>query len=83
MSHLLADYDYDLPENLIAQSPTLPHHDARLLVCQPDGDSYTYDDKNFTDLPHILLPDDVLFFNNTKVFKARLPLIQKKVTRHS
>jgi S-adenosylmethionine:tRNA ribosyltransferase-isomerase len=80
----LSDYDYHLPEELIAQEPTIPHHDARLLVCErQDDDSYQLADKHFTDLPELLSSDDVLFFNDTKVFKARLPLIHRQVTRHS
>lgn len=82
--HSLSDYDYHLPDELIAQEPTIPHHNARLLVCdRKSDDNYQLTDQHFTDLPELLSPDDVLFFNNTKVFKARLPLIDKQVTRHS
>ncbi len=63
-----ADFDYHLPEELIAQDP-LPNRDkARLMVLKND----LIEHRHIYDLPKILSPDDVLVFNETKVFPARL-----------
>jgi len=64
------EFDYQLPEELIAQQP-LPERDAsRMLVLgRVSGD---YQDRLFRDLPCLLEPGDLLVFNNTKVFPARL-----------
>jgi S-adenosylmethionine:tRNA ribosyltransferase-isomerase len=69
MSRLtLDDFDYELPEALIAQHP-LPHRSAsRLLRLGRD----TLADHVFADLPTLLRPGDVLVFNDTRVIKARL-----------
>ncbi len=75
-------YDYHLPEELIAQSPTLPEHNAKLLICS--SCSERYENKKFIDLPESLTEDTqerVLFFNDTKVYKARVPLDDVMVHR--
>ncbi len=64
----LSDFDFDLPENLIAQYPLEDRSASRLL--QVKGDQL--EDLHFSDLPKLLKPDDLLVFNNTKVIKARL-----------
>ncbi len=80
----LENYNYTLPEDNIAQVPSIPHHNAKLLICNKQEDtSYAYENKIFLDLPDILTENDILFFNNSKVFKARLPLIHQQVRRHS
>lgn len=66
----LLDYQYELPAALVAQEPAIPADSAKLLV--PDGDDFH--DKHFYDLPSLLTDRDVIFFNNTKVIKARVPL---------
>jgi S-adenosylmethionine:tRNA ribosyltransferase-isomerase len=67
---LLDEFDYPLPDELIAQQP-LPERDAsRMMVLHPS--SGTYEDRAFRDLPNLLEPGDLLVFNNTKVFPARL-----------
>ncbi len=66
----LSEFDYDLPEELIAQQP-LPQRDAsRMLVA--DAASNSLIDANFTSLPDYLCENDVLVINNTRVFPARL-----------
>lgn len=65
----LADFDYHLPPELIAQKPAEERNQSRLLCLRPDG---TLSDQMFTDLPQFLRPHDLLVFNNTKVIKARL-----------
>ena len=67
---LLQEFDYPLPSELIAQRP-LPERDgSRLLVL--DRAAAAFQDRAFRELPQILSPGDLLVFNNTKVFPARL-----------
>ena len=65
----LADFDFNLPEALIAQHPPAVRGSSRLLAALPDT---AMADKMFADLPDWVQPGDVLVFNNTKVMKARL-----------
>ena len=65
----LADFDFNLPEPLIAQHPPAVRGSSRLLAALPDTPMA---DKMFADLPDWVQPGDVLVFNNTKVMKARL-----------
>jgi S-adenosylmethionine:tRNA ribosyltransferase-isomerase len=64
----LADFDFDLPPELIAQHPATERSASRLL----DGGSTTPVDRIFRDLPKLLRPTDLLVFNDTQVIKARL-----------
>ena len=66
----LADYDYELPPELIAQEPSKNREGARLLVV--DIKQGRLEHAHVSDLPEILLPDDVMVVNNTKVVAARL-----------
>lgn len=63
-----ADFDFALPQQLIAQHPAPERTASRLL----DGRSSTPQDLHFRQLPQLLQKDDLLIFNNTKVVKARL-----------
>ena len=66
----ISDFDYDLPEDLIAQHP-LPERDAsRMLVV--DREHGTLEDEQFVSLPKYLRSGDCMVLNNTKVFPARL-----------
>jgi S-adenosylmethionine:tRNA ribosyltransferase-isomerase len=65
----VADFDFFLPENLIAKRPLRERSNSRLLVIHKDG---TLDHKRFSDLPSYLDRGDMLLLNNTKVFPARL-----------
>ena len=65
-----SDFNYHLPEELIAQTPTEPRDMARLLVC--DIDTNEIEHKNFRDITDYLVKGDVLVVNNTKVIPARL-----------
>lgn len=78
---LLDSYDYDLPEEMIAQIPAQPTESAKLLVWSRK-DNFIQD-YHFYDLPNLLSNNDVLVCNNTKVFKARIPLNQTKIIRKS
>ncbi|WP_158967971.1 tRNA preQ1(34) S-adenosylmethionine ribosyltransferase-isomerase QueA [Chachezhania sediminis] len=64
----LSDFDFDLPEDLIATRPAVPRTSARLLVA--DGAAIT--DARVSDLPSWLRPGDRLVLNDTKVIPARL-----------
>ncbi|MEN9376936.1 MAG: tRNA preQ1(34) S-adenosylmethionine ribosyltransferase-isomerase QueA, partial [Pseudomonadota bacterium] len=64
----LSDFDFILPENLIAQHPAPQRSSSRLL----DGTGATPVDRIFHNLPKLLLASDLLVFNDTKVINARL-----------
>jgi S-adenosylmethionine:tRNA ribosyltransferase-isomerase len=64
------DFDYYLPQNLIAQTPVYPRDSSRLLVY--DGHTQNATDRHFFDLPSLLKSGDVLVINNTKVLPARI-----------
>lgn len=64
----LSDFDFDLPEALIATRPARPRTSARLLLAE--GDRIT--DRRVSDLIEIFRPGDRLVLNNTKVLPARL-----------
>ena len=65
-----ASYFYDLPEELIAQTPIEPRDASRMLVYHKD--SKTIEHKHFYDIANYLKAGDVLVINNTKVLPARL-----------
>ena len=64
------DYDYDLPEELIAQDPLEDRSSSRLMVL--DRQTGDVEHKHFTDILEYLHPGDCLVINNTKVIPARL-----------
>ena len=67
---LVSDFDYDLPEHLIAQEPSARRDSSRLLVV--DRSSGKLFDSVFTELSETLRDGDLLVLNNTRVFPARL-----------
>jgi len=64
------DFYYQLPAELIAQRP-LEHRSASRLLCY-DRQSGALSDRQFSELPELLNPGDLLVFNNTEVIPARL-----------
>jgi S-adenosylmethionine:tRNA ribosyltransferase-isomerase len=66
LSHL-SDYDFELPESLIAQHPAAERTASRLLLVN----GARFADKQFTDLPGLLNPGDLLIMNDTRVLRAR------------
>ena len=65
-----SDFDYELPPELIAQSPAEPRDASRLLVLRrADGGM---EHRRFRDLPEYLRPGDLLVFNRSRVIPARL-----------
>ena len=86
------DFFYDLPRRLIAQHPAKNRTDSRLLHVGRKHASIQ--DRQFTDFPDLLMPGDVLVFNNTRVIPARLHgrkatggkveiLIERIISEHS
>lgn len=65
-----SDFSYQLPQELIAQQPLAQRSASRLL--QLDGDDGSVTHRQFTDLPDLLTPKDLLVFNDTRVLPARL-----------
>ncbi|MBY6160929.1 tRNA preQ1(34) S-adenosylmethionine ribosyltransferase-isomerase QueA [Mameliella alba] len=70
----LSDFDFDLPEGLIATRPARPRSSARLLVAE--GDLIT--DATVIDLPDWLRPGDRLVLNDTRVIPARLQGLRRR-----
>jgi S-adenosylmethionine:tRNA ribosyltransferase-isomerase len=66
----IADFDFQLPRNLIAQEPLAERSASRLL--HVGRDSGEFEDRQFVDFPRLLRPDDLLVLNNSRVFPARL-----------
>ncbi|WP_196593767.1 tRNA preQ1(34) S-adenosylmethionine ribosyltransferase-isomerase QueA [Pectinatus sottacetonis] len=67
---LLTDFDYDLPEELIAQTPAEKRDHSRLMVLNRQEQSIGHE--HFFNIKSLLKPGDTLVFNNTRVIPARL-----------
>lgn len=67
---LVSDFHFELPEGLIAQEPLADRAGSRLLLANPGVE--TFEDRQFREFPELLRPDDLVVFNNTRVFPARL-----------
>src|SRR5690242_20231800 len=68
LSMRTADFDFDLPPDLIAEEPARPRDSARLLDLDDAGPI----DRRVSDLPDVLRPGDLLVYNDTRVIPARL-----------
>ena len=66
---LVSDFHYELPEELIAQAALADRAGSRLLHVKPGAG---LSDRKFREFPELLRPDDLVVFNNTRVFPARL-----------
>jgi S-adenosylmethionine:tRNA ribosyltransferase-isomerase len=66
----ISDFDYDLPQELIAQTPIEPRDASRLLVVHRA--SQTFDHRHFRDIGDYLRPGDLLLANQSRVIPARL-----------
>ena len=66
----LSDYDYELPEDRIAQTPIHPRDHSKLLAVTRNGTDLQH--RRFYDLPEILRPNDLLVVNETRVSAVRL-----------
>ncbi len=65
----LSEFDYELPEDLIAQQPLERRDASRMLIL--DRNAQTLEDSKFELLPECVQPGDVIVVNNTRVFPAR------------
>ncbi|MSU89076.1 tRNA preQ1(34) S-adenosylmethionine ribosyltransferase-isomerase QueA [Rhodobacteraceae bacterium 2CG4] len=74
----LDDFDFDLPERLIALRPVRPRPASRLLLARGDAIA----DRHVRDLPQILRPGDLLVFNDTRVLPARLRGLRRRDSAH-
>ncbi len=77
---LLSEFDYDLPKELIAQTPLSKRDESKLLIL--NRKNHTLSDKKFFDLLDILQKGDVLVRNNSKVIPARLFGIKADTKAH-
>ncbi len=66
----ISEFDFELPENLIAQNPLEKRADSRMIVA--NRAEKTLNDRHFYDFPDFLREDDLIVLNNTKVFPARV-----------
>ena len=71
---LLSDFDFELPEELIAIRPASPRSSARLLMARVDK----IDDRLVSDLPKFLKPGDRLVLNDTKVLPVRMSGVRNR-----
>jgi S-adenosylmethionine:tRNA ribosyltransferase-isomerase len=69
MSARLSDYDYDFPQELIAQRPLQRREDSRMMVLHRAAQ--TIEQRQFRELKMFLQPDDLLVLNDTRVLPAR------------
>jgi S-adenosylmethionine:tRNA ribosyltransferase-isomerase len=67
---LVSEFDYALPEELIAQAPLPQREMSRML--QLSRDNGQFEDLCFRDFPELVRPNDLVVFNNTRVLPARL-----------
>ena len=80
MNYTTKDFDFDLPEELIAQTPLKDRTSSRLLVVNKT--THTIEDKHFSDLLEELEEGDTLVVNNTRVLPARLYGTKEKTGAH-
>lgn len=65
-----SDFYYDLPQELIAQTPVEPRNSSRLMILHKDSGELEH--RIFKDLPEYLRPGDCLILNDTRVIPARI-----------
>jgi S-adenosylmethionine:tRNA ribosyltransferase-isomerase len=65
----ITDFDFNLPDDLIAREPTPERSASRLLVPR---DTQPHQNRRFADLPQLLAPGDLIVFNDSRVLRARL-----------
>jgi len=68
----LADFDFELPDDLVAKYPARDRRASRLLVVDPRRSGNGLADRRFAEFPDLLQAGDLLVFNDTRVIKARL-----------
>lgn len=78
---LLSDFDFDLPEELIAQHPSLVRGEDKLMLLSRDSGNVSH--FSMADLPSLISPDTLMIFNNSKVRRARLYGIKETTGRET
>lgn len=68
----LSDFNYDLPESYIAQTPVEPRDSSKLMIVNRDNPEHTFEHRIFRDIVDYLNPEDVLVINDTRVIPARI-----------
>ncbi|MBQ7921295.1 MAG: tRNA preQ1(34) S-adenosylmethionine ribosyltransferase-isomerase QueA [Clostridia bacterium] len=68
----LSDFNYDLPESYIAQTPAEPRDSSKLMIINRSNPEYTFEHRIFRDILEYLNPEDVLVINDTRVIPARI-----------
>lgn len=76
----VSDFDFELPEELIAQTPLTKRDTSRFMVL--NRNDHTIEDRHFYDILDYLKPGDILVRNNTKVIPARLYGIKEETGGH-
>ena len=76
----VSDFDYKLPEHLIAQTPIKKRDTSKLMVLNKKDQTIQH--KTFTDIIDYLNPGDCLVINNTKVIPARLLRQKNNRSKH-
>ena len=69
MTYTTADFDYVLPAELIAQEPLVERSQSRMITI--DAAHQRFSDHDFQEIVHLVGPDDLIIFNDTRVFPAR------------
>src|SRR5512140_1844460 len=69
-----SDFEYDLPESFIAQTPVEPRDSSRLMVL--DRETGAIEHRIFRDIVELISPADVLVLNTTRVIPARLKAVK-------
>ncbi|HAG61734.1 MAG: tRNA preQ1(34) S-adenosylmethionine ribosyltransferase-isomerase QueA [Legionellales bacterium] len=69
MTYTTADFDYALPSELIAQEPLIERSRSRMITI--DATQQHFSDSDFQDIVDLVQPDDLIIFNDTRVFPAR------------
>lgn len=77
---LVSDFDFNLPQDLIAKYPLKNRDEARFLIVKPNGQDgdVKLEDRNVFELPNFLTDKDVIVFNDTKVIPVRLNGLKEK-----
>ena len=80
MTMLKSDFNYELPEELIAQTPVEPRDSSRLMAIDRSTGEISH--RHFYDIADYLNPGDLLVMNDSKVFPARIYGVKRGTGAH-